>query len=71
VRVKVAHFYETLKIFNDFSRENHDHGGQQHGVHSGVFGGELSFKKMSEGGRLCTLKENPDFWVPDDQSLTT
>jgi hypothetical protein len=30
----------------------------------GVFVGELSFKKMSAGGRLCTLQENPHFWVP-------
>jgi hypothetical protein len=22
-----------------------------------------SFKKMSAGGRLCTLQENPHFWV--------
>ncbi len=29
----------------------------------GVFGGEHSFKKMSAGGRLCTLQENPHFWV--------
>jgi hypothetical protein len=35
-----------------------------HGVHRGVFGGNLSFKKMSAGGRLCTLQENPRFWVP-------
>ncbi len=26
VRVKVSYFYKTLKIFNDFSRENHGHG---------------------------------------------
>jgi hypothetical protein len=30
----------------------------------GVFGGKLSFKRMSAGGRLCTLQENPHFWVP-------
>jgi hypothetical protein len=29
-----------------------------------VFGGKLSFKKMFAGGRHCTLKENPHFWVP-------
>jgi hypothetical protein len=36
----------------------------------GVFGGKLSFTKMSAGGRLCTLQENPQFWVPgpEDQS---
>jgi hypothetical protein len=58
------YFYETLEIFNDFSRENHGHGGHEHGVHRGVFEGKLSFKKMSAGGRLCTLQETPHFWVP-------
>jgi hypothetical protein len=34
-------------------------------VSAGMFlGGKLSFKKMSAGGRLCTLQENPHFWVP-------
>jgi hypothetical protein len=33
-------------------------------VPQGGFGGKLSFKKMSAGGRLCTLQENPDFLVP-------
>ncbi len=34
-------------------------------VSAGRFsGGELSFKKMSAGGRLYTLQENPHFWVP-------
>jgi hypothetical protein len=30
----------------------------------GVFGSKHSFKKMSTGGRLCTLQENTHFWVP-------
>jgi hypothetical protein len=30
----------------------------------GVFEVKLSFKKMSAGGRLCTLQENAHFWVP-------
>jgi hypothetical protein len=33
-------------------------------VSAGGFEGELSFKEMSAGGRLCTLQENPHFWVP-------
>jgi hypothetical protein len=53
-----------LKIFNDFSRENHGHGCHEHGVRWGIFGGKLSFKKMPAGGRLCTLQENPHFLVP-------
>ncbi len=64
MRVKVSYFYKTSRIFNDFSRENHGHGGHEHGVHRGVFGSELSFKKMSAGGRLSTLQENPHFRVP-------
>jgi hypothetical protein len=32
-------------------------------VSAGGFGGKLSFKKVSAGGRLCTLQENPHFWV--------
>ncbi len=54
----------TMKIFEDFSRENHCHGGHEHGVRNVVFEGKLSFKEMSAGGRLCTLQENPHFWVP-------
>jgi hypothetical protein len=52
-----------LKIFNDFSRENYGHGGHEQDVRRGVFGGKLSFKNMSAGGRLCTLQENHHFWV--------
>jgi hypothetical protein len=62
--LKFRIFYKTSKILNDFSRENHGHGGHEHGVRRGVFGDKLSFKKMSAGGRLCTLQENPHFWVP-------
>ncbi len=56
-------FYKTLKMFNNFSWENHGHGGHEHRVCRGVSGGKLSFKKMSAGGRLCTLQENAYFWV--------
>jgi hypothetical protein len=37
----------------------------------GFFGGKLSFKKMSAGGRLCTLQENPLFRVPAIKLKTT
>ncbi len=34
-------------------------------VSTGGFRGyKLSFKKMSTGGRFCTLQEYPHFWVP-------
>jgi hypothetical protein len=29
-----------------------------------VVGGKLSFGIMSAGGRLCTIQENPHFWIP-------
>ncbi len=64
VRVKVFLFfflYKTLKIFNDFSRENHGHGGHEHGVRRGFEGGKLLFKMMSAGVHLCSLQENPIF----------
>jgi hypothetical protein len=61
---KFCIFYETLKIFNDFSLENHGHGDHEHGVRRGVFGGRLSFKIISAGVRFCILQENPYFWVP-------
>jgi hypothetical protein len=32
-------------------------------VLQGGFGGKLSFKQMSAGGRLCTLQENAHYWV--------
>jgi hypothetical protein len=57
-------FYQTLKIFNKFSRENHGHDGHEHGVGRGFPGGKLLFKKMSAKGRLCTLQEKSHSWVP-------
>ncbi len=54
-------FYKTLEIFNDFSRENHSHGGHEHGVRRGVFGGRLSFGKMSAGGASVLCKKTPIF----------
>jgi hypothetical protein len=57
VRVKVSYFYKSLKIFSNFSRENHGHGGHEHGVQSGVFGGKLSFKNMSAGVAAVLCKK--------------
>jgi hypothetical protein len=65
-----------LKFFNDFSRENHGHGGHEHGVHGGVFGGELSFKRMSaDTSSYIFLTEMPLYFARkppflgfDDQS---
>jgi hypothetical protein len=33
-------------------------------VHSGVFGGKFFLRRRLEGVCLCTLQENPHFWVP-------
>jgi hypothetical protein len=51
-------FYKILKIFADFSREIHGHGGHEHGVRRGFFRGKLSFKKMSAGGCPRCLPPN-------------
>ncbi len=64
VRVKVSYFYKTLKIFDDFSRENHGHGGHEHGVRRGFSGESFHLRRCPQGGRLCSLQENPHFWVP-------
>jgi hypothetical protein len=66
VRVKVSYFfYFTLKIFNDFSQENHGHGGHEHGVCRGVFGGRLSDVRR---GSPLYFSRKPPFLVPKDQS---
>ncbi len=64
VRVIVSYLSQNFENLQRYSRENHGHGGREHGVRRGVFGGKHSFKKMSAGGRLCTSQENPRFWVP-------
>ncbi len=56
-----------MKIFSDFPRENHGHGGHEHVVRRGVFGGKLSFKIMSAGSRLCTSQEKPPFLGPESR----
>jgi hypothetical protein len=50
MRLKVSCFHETFKISKDFSRENHGHGGHEHMVSAGGFGGKLSFKNVHRGG---------------------
>jgi hypothetical protein len=68
VRVKVSYLKknETLKIFNKFSRENHGHGGYEHGVHRGALGGKLSFKNMSAGSPLYFARK-PPFLGPESR----
>ncbi len=65
VRVKVSYFKKTnlwksLTIFHGKAMAMT----AMNMVSAGGFlGGKFSFKKMSAGGRLCTLQENPHFWV--------
>ncbi len=56
-------FYETLKIFSDFSRENDGHGGHDMVSAGGFSGVSFHLRTCPQGGRLCTLQENPHFWV--------
>ncbi len=62
VRVKVSYFYKTLKIFNDFSRENHGHGGLEHGVCRGFLGVSFHLRRCPQG--VASVLLNPHFWVP-------
>ncbi len=57
-------FTKLWKSLTNFHGRNMANDGHEHGVRRGVFGGKLSFKKMSAEGRLCTSQENPHFWVP-------
>jgi hypothetical protein len=48
--VKVSYFfYRTLKIFNDFSRENHGHGGNEYGVGGGFSGVSFHLRRCPQG----------------------
>jgi hypothetical protein len=42
-------FYETWKIFNDFSRENHGHGGHEHGVRRGFSDVSFHLRRCPQG----------------------
>ncbi len=61
VRVKVSYFLRNIANLQRFFIEEP---WPWTWCPQGVFGGKLLFKKMSSGGRLCTLQENPHFCVP-------
>ncbi len=54
-------FYETSKIFNDFSRENHGHGGHEHGVYRGVSGVSFHIRWCPQGVASVLCKKTPIF----------
>ncbi len=57
---KFCIFYKTLKIFYDFSPENHGHGGREHGVRRGFSG--VSFPlRFPEGVASVLCKKNSIF----------
>ncbi len=61
LRVKVSYFYETLKIFNEFSRENHGHGGHEHGVHRGFSRVSFHLRRCPQGVASELCKKTPIF----------
>ncbi len=66
VRVKVSYVYETLKI-NDFSRQNHGHGGHEHGVRRVSLGVSFHLRRCPQGGRHYYFARKPPFLGPDNQ----
>jgi hypothetical protein len=71
-KVKVKVLYFCLQNFDNLSPIFHKSTmamAAMNMVTAGRFsGGKISFKKLSAGGRLCTLQEKPPIWSPDDQS---
>jgi hypothetical protein len=64
VRVQVSYFFTKLwKSSTIFHGRTMAMAAMNMVSAGGVFGGKLSFKKMSAGGCLCTSQENPHFWV--------
>jgi hypothetical protein len=54
-------FYETLKIFGEFSRENHGHGGHEHGVRRGFFGVSFNLRTCPQGVASVLRKKTSIF----------
>ncbi len=67
VGVKV---HKTSKIFNGFSRENHGHGGHEHGVFRGLSGVSIHSRRCPQGVASVLCKKTPVFWsqTHNDQS---
>ncbi len=54
-------FHETSKIFNDFSRENHGHGGHERGVRRGILGVSFHLRRCPQGVASVLFKKTPIF----------
>jgi hypothetical protein len=64
VRVKVSYFFTKLCKSSAIFHGRTMAMAAMNMMSAGEFlGAELLFKKMSAGGRLCNLQENPPFWV--------
>ncbi len=61
---------KTLRIFNDFSRKTHGHGGHEHGACRGFLGVSFHVRRCPQG-IASVLSKKPPFLGPDDQSYTT
>ncbi len=57
-------FYKTLKIFNNFSRQNHGHGGHEHCVCRGVLGVSCRLRRCPRAVASVLCKKTAIFWVP-------
>ncbi len=50
-----------MKIFNDFSQDNHGHGGHEHGVRRGFSGVSFHLRRRWLGVASVLSKETPIF----------
>ncbi len=60
-RSNFRNFHKTLKIFSDFSQENHGHGGHGHGVHRGFSGVSFHLEKCPQGVAFVLFQKTPTF----------
>jgi hypothetical protein len=60
-RLKSCIFYVTLQTYNDFSRENHGHGGHEHGIRRGGSGVSFHLRRCPQGIASVLCKETPIF----------
>ncbi len=59
MRVKVSYFSRNWNLQRDFSRDNHGHGGHEHGVCWGVFGVSFHLKRCPQGVASVLCKKTP------------
>ncbi len=61
-KFRIFFFYETLKSFNDFSRENHGHGSHEHGVRRGFTRVSFHLRRCPHAVASVLCKKTPIFW---------